>query len=820
MQSSAFNIPNAAWTRAFDEPLDQVGAPNQKLSPAIFLKMLPMIFRLVQAGRKRKAGGFDPINLTAPEITGPYQGVPLGGLGAGSIGRGWRGEFRRWTLRPGFVHNPPVWADQFSVYAQRHGAEERARARVLFPDLPETPHLAAWNWELPAEGSTYRALFPRAWTEYGEPLPGVRLTCRQLSPVIAHNYRESSYPAAEFRWRIENTGPDPVTVGLMLTFQNGAGWANDAAGGHANRPFRLQAGQETVTGVLLRHAYRQAEASLDKTPAERKTFEDPLTFAIAARSGPGCAASYRARFATNGSGADVWKDFAADGRLDDLEDARPSVAGETIGAAVALTVDVPPGESREAAFALAWDMPVVRSGFGTAYTRRYARFFGAQGDAAARLAAEALAQADAWEEQITAWQNPILEDPSLPEGYRAALFNELYYLVDGGTIWAYPLEGAPPDPEMGHFAYLEGHEYRMYNTYDVHFYASWALAMLWPKLELALQRDTAAATLAELPDTYPAMFDGRLSRRKVRGAVPHDLGLPEEDPWRLPNGYNIHDTNVWKDLNPKFVLQVYRDYRLTGDRQFLEDTWPAVEAAIQYARAYDRDGDGLIENDGAPDQTYDVWSVKGPSAYTGGLWLACLDAGAALAEAFGRPQQAAEYRELFARARPAYEDRLWNGRYYNYDSSNSRYHEFIMADQLAGQWYARACGLPPIVDPQRARTALTTIFEWNVMRFMGGKMGAVNGMRPDGRVDRTSLQSQEVWTGTTYALAAAMIQEGLREHGLATAEGVWRTTYHGSGYWFQTPEAWNAEGNYRSIAYMRPLAIWAVQWALEKTQEA
>lgn len=29
----------------------------------------------------------------------------------------------------------------------------------------------------------------------------------------------------------------------------------------------------------------------------------------------------------------------------------------------------------------------------------------------------------------------------------------------------------------------------MYNTYDVHFYASFALAMLWPKLELSLQYD-------------------------------------------------------------------------------------------------------------------------------------------------------------------------------------------------------------------------------------------------------------------------------------------------------------------------------------------
>lgn len=34
-----------------------------------------------------------------------------------------------------------------------------------------------------------------------------------------------------------------------------------------------------------------------------------------------------------------------------------------------------------------------------------------------------------------------------------------------------------------------GQEYRMYNTYDVHFYASFALVMLWPKIELSLQYD-------------------------------------------------------------------------------------------------------------------------------------------------------------------------------------------------------------------------------------------------------------------------------------------------------------------------------------------
>ena len=44
-----------------------------------------------------------------------------------------------------------------------------------------------------------------------------------------------------------------------------------------------------------------------------------------------------------------------------------------------------------------------------------------------------------------------------------------------------------PRSVFGRFLYLESHEYRLYNTYDVHFYASPALASLFPGLELSLQ---------------------------------------------------------------------------------------------------------------------------------------------------------------------------------------------------------------------------------------------------------------------------------------------------------------------------------------------
>jgi non-lysosomal glucosylceramidase len=40
-----------------------------------------------------------------------------------------------------------------------------------------------------------------------------------------------------------------------------------------------------------------------------------------------------------------------------------------------------------------------------------------------------------------------------------------------------------------------------------------------------------------------------------------------------------------------------------------------------------------------------------------------------------------------------------------------------------------------------------------------------------GKIDRTCLQSREVWTGTTYAVAAAMYQLGLQKESFKTANG-------------------------------------------------
>lgn len=99
-------------------------------------------------------------------------------------------------------------------------------------------------------------------------------------------------------------------------------------------------------------------------------------------------------------------------------------------------MEVAAGSQSTLEFALAWDMPKVH--FDEArkhYYRFYTRAFGRDGKAAPALAQAALSRYPSWEEGIERWQRPVLEDLTLPDWYKSALFNETYYVSDGGSVW-------------------------------------------------------------------------------------------------------------------------------------------------------------------------------------------------------------------------------------------------------------------------------------------------------------------------------------------------------------------------------------------------
>ena len=773
-------IPKAAWKRPIGKPLENPGTKKTSLD----------------------GGHIDD---------GFWQGAPVGGFGAGTFSRTLRGDFARWHVQPGIHKYQPIYANQFAMFQKSEGDSEGV-AKALFAGHPTNGQLSAWSWDYPVGAGDYAALYPKSWFDYRYDKFPAHVTLEQFSPILPNNYKETSYPVAVYRWHAENPTNKRVTVSVLLSWTNMLGWFRNS-----DRDFRAALSE----GNYNRFAFEKfSNATMKGIIFERtrggnipNAWDGQMT--IAALETPGVEVSYLTTYSPDGNGSEVWSTFSKDGTL--TTSTKPWLSsGESLAGAIAVKFSLAPGEKKIVPMVLSWDLPVVEFGSGRKWYRHYTDFYGTSGANSWAIARDGLQNATAWSDAIAAWQVPYINDDSKPEWYRGMLFNELYVLADGGSFWGRPVGADAKTPST--YSFMECFDYPYYETLDVRFYGSLPLIKFWPDIDKQVMRDFV--------DTVPKHLDERMvwiwksittgqgvfRERKTKGAAPHDMGVPNEDPFFQVNQFSWQDTNGWKDLNSKFALMVYRDYVLTGSRdtEFLKYSWPAVQEALAYLGKFDKDNDGIPDNDGYPDQTYDTWLVRGDSAYSGSLWLASLRAAEEIAKKLGDEKAATHYHEWFVKGQSSYIGKLWNGKYFRYDTE-SEYKDNIQSDQLAGQWYADMTGLGDIVPRDMRAKSLKNIYDFNVMKFAKGEMGAVNGIAADGTIITTNEQVQEVWTGTTLGLAGFMLGEGMKDEAYRTAWGIYHVNYETKGYWFRTPEAWDITGNYRASMYMRPAAIWAME---------
>ncbi|XP_026484474.2 non-lysosomal glucosylceramidase [Vanessa tameamea] len=883
--------------------------------PKQIFEMMPLTTRYLKYYLARKMQKRKPIMDYIHMISAQRMyGCPIGGIGGGTIGRGFKGEFCRFQLYPGIYEYVTVPECQFIVNI-RNAKKETIFQSVLSTYNKPKKVLQSWEWKINGSDCEYTALYPRAWTTYDLSKYGIKLVCRQISPVIPHNYKDSSLPCAVFVFSAQNVCNEQRDVSITFTWTEVLGEPKKKK---ATGKLDLERySEENTCGVTLeqRIVDQPCTFTIAKNKQENETIHDGYCLWNSAKTSGYVWECLKKHGKLEPDPSQTPSPPKTDGKKESKEKTKKVYKNDSIGLSSVISLE--PGGCGSTEFCLVWDMPVIKYKKDCKIHKRYyTKYFGSDGIAGASIAAYALRNYKNWEQQLAEWQEPILNNSNVPDWLKSALMNELYFVADGGTIWFdVPDEFPETDPrhEFGVFGYLEGHEYRMYNTYDVHFYASFALAQLWPNLQVVLQYMFRDSIAVETTKHRQSLYDGKSCKFKIKDSIPHDLGDPEGIPFTQINAYNIHDVSEWRDLNLKFILQVMRDHRLlraysapfgdercrslafiddvrdgteddlysraTGQaddadrsppprspaappgpgepaapdrpagvadildllyrsseaveeggealepreapaavwdcRRYLADMYPACAALLRRVALWDEDGDGLIENGGFPDQTYDAWIMTGPSAYCGGLWVAALSVVQTMARLLGFEEDEREFSKLLEQARASYEKKLWNGSYYRFDTKpcNS---EVVMADQLAGHWFLRASGwTDPIFPEANVKKALHTIYENNVLRFLNGRMGAVNGFvgGARGHIDTTAIQSEEVWTGVTYGLASLMIYEGMHEQAFVTAGGL-QSTLVKMGLSFETPEALYENGNHRSIAYMRPLAIWAMYQAI------
>ncbi|MFN9546930.1 MAG: GH116 family glycosyl hydrolase [Cyanobacteriota bacterium] len=778
---------------------------------------------------------------------GPNHGMPLGGLGAGCIGRAPDGAFNLWHLDGG-EHWFGVLPDcQFALHeSNEHGSRTRALATAptredsrpaqeAAGDERAAAPLAAWEW-LRAGSGTYAARYPLSRTDYTGVFEA-QVSCEAFSPILPGDYQRSSYPVAVFVWSLHNPTAAPLTVALLASWRNTCGWftntdpaaavhfRDDGSPEHTYLPaIGRTEGQRNrlvtrpgLKGVVLEGGERPP-ASLPgegdgqwclAVPEERMFGGAPVEIFRCGRWNP------------LGSGEELWAPFSRDGSVPQSDNTRRSGRNDPASAALAVRCRLEPGQSLEVPIVVAWDLPVTAFATGSQALRRYSDFFGATGDQAAAIAAEALRDWRHWRAEIETWQAPLVARKDLPEALRMALCNELYDLASGGTLWT----AATAEDPLGRFGVLECLDYAWYESLDVRLYGSFALLQLWPELDKAVLRSFARAIPTADPTLRPIGWyftqgKGRVEApRKLAGATPHDLGAPNERPFEATNYTAYQDCNLWKDLASDFVLQVWRTFRLapTGeDLTFLAQCWPASVQALRYLKGFDANQDGLPDNGGAPDQTFDDWPLKGVSAYCGALWIAALEAVLAMGQhlqlelGLDTTAEQREFGQWLEQSRANFDRLLWNGEFYAIDADSDT--PVVMADQLCGDFYARLLGLPPVVADERAHSALGAIREACFESFEGGRLGVANGLRRDGTpLDPKGTHPLEVWTGINFGLAAYYRLMGETKTALAIAGAVVEQVYSG-GLQFRTPEAITAARTFRACHYLRPMAIWAL-WA-------
>jgi len=402
------SIPKAAWSRGLGQPLENAG------------------------GRKPALASTGMID------DGYWQGAPVGGFGAGTFSRTYRGDFARWHIKSGVHKYQTVWTNQFAMFQQQEGGD--AVAQVLTSAHPESGELSSWKWDYPTGAGDYYALYPKSWYDYRWEKFPAHVVLEQFSPVLPNNYRESSYPVAVYRWHAENPTDKPVTVSVLLSWTNMLGWFRDfgpnmrSSLDHGNFNVfadEAEAGGNRVKGIVF-----------DRTRPHSDVQDDfDGQWAIASVESPGVEITYQTTFEPT-SGNDVWTPFSKDGRLSN-NNRRWVSSGENLAGAIAVRFTLKPGEKRVVPMTIAWDMPVVQFGSGRKWYRHYTDFYGTSGTNAFKIAKDGLQNAEKWSHEIEALQAPYVNDESKPLWYRGELFNEMYILTDGGSFWGRPVDSPP-----------------------------------------------------------------------------------------------------------------------------------------------------------------------------------------------------------------------------------------------------------------------------------------------------------------------------------------------------------------------------------------
>ena len=426
--------------------------------------------------------------------------------------------------------------------------------------------------------------------------------------------------------------------------------------------------------------------------------------------------------------------------------------------ALASTVKLAPGQSAEVRFTLSWFFPHHLAKDGREMGHMYSNWFSGAGDVSRFMDANYAkhrASTEAFARTLT--------DTTCGDAMAFSWSSQLSSLVTN-TWWT----------KDGGYAVWEGLGCCGLSTTDVDYQGSYPIVALFPELKLSQMKRI-------------------LRYQNELGQVPHNF---TGDLDTVDRGF------ARVDMNPQFVMMVYRDYLWTGDRAYLADMWPHVVRAMEFTGSLDTNGDGLPDHDTGL-QTYDQWGMRGTPSYIASLWIGALNAAARIAEASGKTIDAKRWGELLTKASASFDSMLFNGEFYSLWVDGKTRDELCMTDQISGEWFSHLIGLNSTISAKNLQRAVESIVKYN----FNPEFGVHNATAPrggQGLLAITNFQAGGVWSGIEFAFASFLMDHGQYSEGVKIVEAIHRR-------YLRAGRPWNHVecGNH----YSRAMSSWATMLA-------
>jgi non-lysosomal glucosylceramidase len=751
---------------------------------------------------KGATGNMAPLEDTVKEGDLPVscrtkRGIPLGGIGCGSLMFNLSGSFGPWNFDIGGDDAPgSSWGKE-----DHCGHEERFLKGAGFHfycealggiSLITEDYLTGFN-TLKAGQGFYYALFPKSWFIY-DISPDVTLLCEQITPYVANDDFWLSNPVGLFRFYVKNNTDKTTRISLAFSWPN-AGYREESFYDYKREGLQSE---KVISDDFI--AIR-LQAKDSQNVAETKNSE----WVIASKKA-NAEFTYNLAWDPESDGQQLIGNFYKTGKLLN-EDNLTGKAG-----AIAVLCELKAGESEIIPFALSWDFPVVQfknPREGTCWKKRYTEFFNGEFKGL-DIAKNALDKEQELIEKIDAWWLKILNAKEHPDWLKMAALNELYYDVFGSSFWENGCIskekkfGKRPNQHLSFV--IECNSYRDCETMDLHYYEGRHRTFLTRSIERDLLLGWADMIMDE-----------------PEGRTPHDAGSPVADPWFKYGQYfatapNLEPITIsWRDQPSRFVQMAHSFYSETLDREFLIDIFPALERTMAHLQTLDTDNDMIPECVGF-DTSYDGLGLRGITCHVATLAIGAYLALADLAKILGHDEKSSYYANCAKKARSKTENTLWDAeRGYYKAATIGELKDALMADALCGQRYCGLYNLPDVLDPHRMISHLKNVYRYNVLGCDNGLKGAQNLYSFSGL--KLPQMGQGIWPGGTYFTAALMYNlakrfndKELEDAALKTAYGVVYSTYFDEemAFWFNTPAIWYPWNppRFRSQQNARPRAVW------------